>query len=376
MILMQHGYSARNAGDRLLLDLSLKYVRNALGSRERIALIANDARSFAYLRDVKVIQNPATAPDLINRGRGLAMSLGSRGALTINYGELVGDEVDLVVGVGGGYLRASDCTGLLKFGLAMYPQLKWAAKSGVPSIYLPQSIGPFPSVCREAIGRLISQLNSVFVRDDRSQREWSKCGVTRAPDLAVMELARRIPSLPKILVNSKKIIVIARNLSAPHPRNSFYIKDLQKLVDALQQDHEVVWAVQSAGRGNDDQKFYNKIAVSKDPCISAGEAFHRFPDAIVVSVRLHGSLSALLSGLPTYHISYERKGFAAMQDLGLGEYVCNAFSPNRHEVIGKINDINERRSDYWHGVEARCAVIDKQRDAVLQRLSIVKGTIS
>lgn len=55
---------------------------------------------------------------------------------------------------------------------------------------------------------------------------------------------------------------------------------------------------------------------------------------VVISVRLHGSLQSMISGCPSIHLSYERKGFGAFSDLGVSEY-CHGFKSFNPKLIEK-----------------------------------------
>lgn len=95
-------------------------------------------------------------------------------------------EYDLVVGVGGGYLRAGHPREALVTALAHGPQLWRAGRVDVPAVYLPQSVGPFSRGTRWVFRRLIGRLDRIYLRDDRSVEEAGAPRSVRFPDLALL----------------------------------------------------------------------------------------------------------------------------------------------------------------------------------------------
>uniref|UniRef100_UPI0025CDF34F polysaccharide pyruvyl transferase family protein n=1 Tax=uncultured Corynebacterium sp. TaxID=159447 RepID=UPI0025CDF34F len=173
--LILHGYSSRNRGDGLLVEETVALLREALGGDTDITLCASDPESFRHL------------PVTLHSSRPSA--LGWRRDYLRMLCRL--DRYDLVVGVGGGYLRAGRVTEALKCALVMGPQLVAAALTSSPTVYLPQSIGPLRGGTRALCAPLLRRLSLVMVRDDRSMQELGPdVGPDVGPDNAV-----RMPDL-------------------------------------------------------------------------------------------------------------------------------------------------------------------------------------
>jgi len=341
-ILVLHAYSRRNRGDGLLVDLTIDLLREVFGPDINITLVAAEASSFRDL--VGVYQHPLMAGGLASRIRSLIGFLTSPNSLS---GPFKGPTLlpDLIVGVGGGYLRTEGGPQSIKTLLAHGTQLKWATSSGIPTIYLPQSIGPLRGLGGKAIKRLAMRIDRVYLRDDRSVQQMHGPNVHRFPDLAVMSIARSITK-PRER-GGRNVVLVARDLRRPKQIRETYIERLRSLKDAL----HCLPAVQSEGRGNDDPHFYNKIGW-REPAMPLPNALAAQDTALVVSVRLHGALEAILHGTPAIHLSYERKGFGAFEDLGIGEFVHNSNSFDLEKVLKLADQIIDNPAEYWNRVNA------------------------
>ncbi len=330
-VYLLHAYSSRNSGDGLLVKLSLRAIREA-GFNQRVTVVCLDPASFVdYLDDPRV--------ELISLWRFVARTLAHAWLR----------RAPVFFGVGGGYLRAGTwkegCKTLVAHGLQIVCASLWAPRS---RIYLPQSVGPFSA----APGRLLKWLirrhvDTMFLRDDKSVHELNHRHAVRIGDLVVLEISKR-PHAPQLASNDssvrggrRKVYFVFRDLS-DKPYADAYIAKLRRLVE-LTPDSSL--AVQSAGRGNSDDVFYRRVfGIESAPTL---RDVIRSEDAIVVSVRLHGSLESVLGGLPSIHIAYERKGQAAYGDLGLSEYAFHAESFDPDAVAASIEKLRRDSAPFW-----------------------------
>src|SRR5690606_35853568 len=165
---------------------------------------------------------------------------------------------------------------------------------------------PLPPVPFRSIAQRLRNARIVYVRDDRSQQELRSVGVVaaRMPDLAVLSLAT---SLPAPLLGNGPVGLVARALDG---KDRSYRARMLKLHQLLQP--EIL--VQSRGRGNDDPTFYRSLGWNAEHRSMLDAVSGPAAPAAVVSVRLHGSLQAILAGVPSVHLSYERKGWGAYED--------------------------------------------------------------
>ena len=176
MVALIHAYSRRNAGDGLLVDLSLEQLRRAGVRAEECEVFALDAASFSDLPHVHQVGVPGRrlSPGMIPAGAQLVAS-GLEGATRgrVRIGRLadVLARAEAIVAVGGGYLRTGTLVSSIGTLLNHVPQLATASRSNAPTLYLPQSIGPLRGPVGGLVARLLQRIDLVCVRDDRSRDE-------------------------------------------------------------------------------------------------------------------------------------------------------------------------------------------------------------
>ncbi|MGG7508903.1 polysaccharide pyruvyl transferase family protein [Plantibacter sp. YIM 135249] len=357
-VVILHAYSPRNSGDGLLVELARSIVAEAFGEAD-VVVIASDAEAFA---SDEVIQ--WTSPISLGGselGRRLSMLLTGLTGPSRETRDAVA-KADVIIAVGGGYLRGGHFAESVKSWGAHYGQVKLAARHGDRSVYLPQSIGPFRGLYLSMMRRQLGSVSAVFVRDDRSVRELAGvAGVRRAPDMAVLELGGAFAE-PGELVAAARPIVIARDLNRP--------RHYYELLDQMAASGEYDWAVQSRGGGNNDTPLTTRLAGFDAPDLR--DVLAENAPRVVISTRLHGALSSLIAGYPTIHLSYERKGWGAFEDLGLEDYVLSARDATLPEIEALRARIEGDPASYWsairdrsgHIADGHASIIDSLRSAL------------
>lgn len=369
MIAVVHAYSRRNAGDGLLVDLTLDRLLRAGVPPERCEVFALDAASFSDLERVYQVGVPGNVPSVRAVAQLAAAGLDGASGGRVLAGDVARriHEADAVVGLAGGYLRTGSA--LSSFGTLLNhaPQLLVAARTNAPTIYMPQSIGPLRGPAGSLVRKALARLDVVCVRDDVSFRELSPDVAThRFPDLAVLHLAENLDDTAGAH-SEGPVILVGRDLAL----KGDYRLRLKRLSDRLA---PVVWAVQAASVGKkSDEVFYEALGVR-----SAGRLFdvlsHESP-SVVVSVRLHGALQALLAGVPAIHLSYQRKGWSAYADLGLDEFVHDAERFDPELVAAQVSALRADPQAYWARVsEKRSGLLESSEaltDLVARTLKAV-----
>uniref|UniRef100_UPI001CC4F870 polysaccharide pyruvyl transferase family protein n=1 Tax=Burkholderia diffusa TaxID=488732 RepID=UPI001CC4F870 len=164
-VALLHAYSARNSGDGLLVDLSVSLLRDAFGPATQVSIVAADPASFPAHADVRPA--PVLAAGAAGRLLGAAMA-----ALPVGANPALADlrallcRADLIVGVGGGYLRARNAIEALKLEAGHLVQMRAACAACKPTVYLPQSIGPAAGnpLLAGHLTSLLAGFDAVFVR--------------------------------------------------------------------------------------------------------------------------------------------------------------------------------------------------------------------
>ncbi|ANB76792.1 polysaccharide pyruvyl transferase family protein [Paraburkholderia phytofirmans] len=378
-VVLLHAYSSKNSGDGLLVDLSIDLLKEAFGEMTRVSIIAADPASFSQYSDVHPA--PVLAEAGISRIAGavsMALPIGKNSRARELLRILA--SADLLVGVGGGYLRARNYMEALKLEVGHLLQMRAACLSGKPTVYLPQSIGPsMPAKpLRSHLIGMLAGFSCVFVRDDRSV-SFLACNANtrRAPDLAVLDFERRSAQIMERAEKARTSVAHVAFVLRRAPKWSMqqrerYETATQRLIQRLRQTCRISFAVQSRGRGNDDLAYYRSIGVDGD-LMSLKEMLATDTPDFVVSVRLHGSLESVLSGVPSYHLSYERKGFGAYSDLGLDGWVVNAADFDPEKVAATILTPGAIRN-FWANTSSGFERIRVARERILAELRAARGS--
>lgn len=351
-VVLTHGYSATNSGDGLLVRESRKLLDEAFGTVS-FTLDALDPDSFSptAMRTQHPLwpsAEPSKAQKVRAGIRALTLGLPTHRSIATRL------SADLVVAVGGGYLRGSYLEEAFKSSIVHRPQLPIAA--GPPSVYLPQSIGPFPDPMASWWLKRLRLAARVYVRDDRSLDLMDRLGIpsVRMPDLALLRLATQ-QVRP---VRGHGIAVVARDL-----RDRNYTRRVRDLV----QQTEAEILIQAHGGGNDDRAFARELGARKVRLLRDAIASDS-PPAVVVSVRLHGSLEAILAGVPSVHLGYERKGWGAYEDLGLRDFVHSARHFDLLQVVDQAENVASQPERFWDKVTSSQSALLRRREHLVSDL--------
>jgi polysaccharide pyruvyl transferase WcaK-like protein len=362
VITVVHAYSRANAGDGLLVDLTLSRLARIGVDVDEITVVALDADSFSDLPHVVHLGTPGRAADLdtvraIVTGSAAAIGRGNAGRVLAS--------ADAHIAVGGGYLRAGRAVNAVGTGINHLPALRAVARSGAPALYLPQSVGPLRGPVGAAVRRLLARVSEVHVRDDRSREALrGLSNVRRTADLAVLDIADSVASISPRSADGRPVIV-GRAL----PAHRTYVDGLRALASDL---GEVVWAVQAEGSAaKSDRTFYDELGVPVRGLVR--DVLADDEPGPVVSVRLHGALQAVMSGVPAVHLGYERKSWGAFEDLGLADYVHNARDFDPRAVAEQVRGLRRDATSYWDAVRSSAPRLREQSSALNASLRRVCG---
>lgn len=341
-----HAYSAANAGDGLLVDASIRLIGQAIPSAQ-ITVFARYPETFAGQAGVRYVSSRLFDRGINWRYFRTLMQLSS---------------FDLVIGVGGGYLRFGSISEALKTALAHGPQLLAAARVGHKAVYLPQSIGPAPRLVWSLIRPLLSRMARVHLRDDRSVEEASLSNGARTPDLAILDTRwserRAVEPVGRAVVTTRAL------------RRTGRIK-----VQALASQLEPFDAyVQSTGAGNDDTEAVSRLCAERT--LQKDEYLHGASRRVVVAVRLHAALMGLRAGHWVVHLAYERKGFGAFNDLGLGDWVRSVYAFDAADVAEQVRRLmngGDARARYDAAVGCALSTLSGRRDGLIREIRTLAG---
>jgi polysaccharide pyruvyl transferase WcaK-like protein len=119
------------------------------------------------------------------------------------------------------------------------------------------------------------------------------------------------------------------------------------------------WAIQADVEGpRSDRIFYRRLGISQSEPLAGILEVSR--PGIVISVRLHGAIAALLSGRPAIHLAYERKGWGAYEDLGLAEFVHDARTFDVANVASQARSLHVDPSRFWAKIRTAVPTLQRQ----------------
>jgi polysaccharide pyruvyl transferase WcaK-like protein len=363
LILVTHAFSRKNAGDALLVDLTIERLVRLGYDKESVVIAALDPESFS--NHPRVFGVPGEPHSTVSLGTVKAAM--HRIRLRGSRLDQLFTQADGVVAVGGGYLHTSGPVESIGCWLNHLGQLKLAVKSGAPTVYLPQSIGPLRGPIGASIRKQLLSVDLVAVRDDESLWDLgSRPNVRRFPDLAILELTRRI-SWGRTVGSEGHTIVIGRRLRS----GAEYERRFRGLLERLKAPHI---ALQADVGPKSDALFYAYLGLEISGTLDALAS--RLPGGVVVSVRLHGALQALMLGWPAIHLSYDRKGWGAYSDLGLADYVHDAYRFDPDLVARQTQMLQRDASDFWGKLDRVLPAIarqDSELDQLLMRIVSGEG---
>lgn len=349
MIGILHAYSRTNSGDGLLVDLTLERLARCGVEAADVVLVALDPDSFPEVphRAASGTRGRGLTSELVpaaGRAAALSASAALRRPLGATARELA--RCDALVATGGGYLRAVDTTSSIGAALNHLPQVLAAARSRVPSLYLPQSVGPLVGPVGAAVRRALAGIDVVCVRDPWSAADLAALPrVQRIPDLAVLDLAERAEAIGRV-PRGGRVGFVARRVA----HAAGYEQQVRAVADDL--GAQAVWAVQTAGdRTKSDAVHYERLGLT--PGGSLVDLLAARELSVVVSVRLHGALMALAAGVPAVHLAYDRKGPAAFGDLGLDDWCLDVRSLDRAVLRAAVDGLVADATAYWDRFAAR-----------------------
>jgi polysaccharide pyruvyl transferase WcaK-like protein len=78
-----------------------------------------------------------------------------------------------------------------------------------------------------------------------------------------------------------------------------------------------------------------------------------------------------MAGFPAIHLSYERKGWGAFQDMGLDRYVLSARHAGTGDVYELIKEIQTDEASYWSRLEHAKPSILSQRARMMDIIASI-----
>ncbi len=359
-VILGNVFSRTNQGDSLLTDLAISLLNEVGIATGDLVLEALDARSYqdfkGTLRD---------GPARRSRALSSVKALSSIGSALGPQRRLHRDRprtYSAYVMCPGGYLNGRSLAAAAGFSHFHLGQMLEANHRADLRFALPVTFGPMVDPLRVAVRRVVAGWDAIYVRDDYSLEVLSGLtNVHRSADLVVLELARRELAEPTVKAQPERIVINARSLSH---LGAHYLNSVTRLRELLP---GATMAVQAPG----DQRLYDSLGWSHT---SFDEIWPDGRPSVVVSVRLHGALTAILRGSPAIHLAYDPKGWAAFRDLGLDDYVFNASDFDPDAVRQATESLMANPAAYWSCVTARLPYLNRLRTQLVNGVASLLAT--
>lgn len=312
-VALLHAYSPQNSGDGLLVQDAMSIANEVCGGCASFDLFAVRDDDFSEDRD-RFLDIFATKPSILGYSHSYLRALRRL------------SQYDLIIGVGGGYLRFGTPSEALKTWLIHVPQVLLASRQQeTPVIYLPQSCGPLGPISKAVLRACFRRVDLVFLRDDRSLEELGVPNAARMPDCAILGMERRT-HIP--FGEDSNVVIGTRTLKGNGMRRVRQLARILEPVDGL---------LQSTVGSNSDFRAVSELNPQR---ILTQEELSISPRRrIVVSTRLHGALMAMAAGHYVVHLAYERKGYGAFSDLRMEQFVHSVFHLDPAGVAAQVNTL-------------------------------------
>lgn len=281
-------------------------------------------------------------------------------------------KADLIILVGGGYLRADSSIDATLNLVQLYQPIVLAKLMGKKVVLHSMSIGPFSTSFQNFISAIVLRhVDFTLLREsisasilDKFKIKLSKYMLTSdAAFLFTNEIKSKEKSykLPSGNKSKKRVGLTVRKWLAPAEQEN-YEKAMAEFADYLlvKQDAVVVFIPQGTNdRFDDDDRdiakkvqskminsqHRNLIVILDKPDHHQVKQLYSKMDYLV-GTRFHSVIFALISYVPCIAVEYEHKTRGIMADLSLEKWVLKMNSVNSNLLISKFKDLVKSRKSY------------------------------
>ncbi|MDB5184230.1 MAG: hypothetical protein JWN38_38 [Candidatus Saccharibacteria bacterium] len=386
-ILISHVYSADNKGDAALLGVLIEEIECQWPGAE-ISILTMDTVKPGETFDGVEVQH--SFMHYVNRWRRvklewmlygtfmmgytllwarLVRSLKLRLPLPKNWRQLAQSyqDADLVMGVGGGYLRTRPPIGTMYDFLLLLHPIVFSHILGKQTIMYTQSVGPLHrSIERWMLSHVLRKdVALTIIREDKSMALMQQLGVTnaaRSVDAGFLLTTDKKAPKGKFFDAPKGKLVIGVTAREWLDANGqhVYEKAMAEALDYLiaEQNAFVVFIPQvtSEFHGDDDrltsQAIYELMDNKQGVDVLTKNYSYREIKAIydqldfLLGTRFHSVIFSLTSYVPALAIEYEHKTSGIMHDLGLDNWVIKMEEVSAENLIDGMNALLAGRAAY------------------------------
>lgn len=288
-------------------------------------------------------------------------------------------DADLVVGVGGGYIR--EVPGMLKIiDLSLTLRMLYLSHlMGKKTVLYSQSIGPFGNGLQEKFaGLVLKRMQLIITRESISRKILKKMGIK---DKLILEsvdaafLARTQNIIPRPLPD--EVVQIERNYAGPlvgvtardwldRRAQCGFEKELAEALDWIAEKYEakIVFIPQTTveRHADDDRvvqkRIFNNMKQKNRAVFLGGSYDYQTLLSIygsldfIIGTRFHSAIFALTAKVPALVIAYEHKAEGIMEDLGLRDWVVDIAKVKASMLEEKFARLCEEKDGYLDKLQA------------------------
>jgi colanic acid/amylovoran biosynthesis protein len=276
-------------------------------------------------------------------------------------------QADLVIPVGGGYLRGSDrVDSIFNLALLLHP-IVLTTLLRKRTVLFSQSVGPFSHAIERSMLKLVLNTSGalLLVREDQSLALLHDLGVrnaVRSVDAGFLFESEQELDLRKQLglEPTQFLVGVTVRQWLDESEQERYQDACAQMIDYLIERHDAfvifIPQVTAALIGDDDRTVSRAVlnAVKRQDCVHLMEddLDHHQVKAVyanldlIVGTRFHSVIFALTSYVPAVAIEYEHKTSGIMTDLGLEEWVIKMQDVTGPRLISRIDDLIAQADEY------------------------------
>jgi len=276
------------------------------------------------------------------------------------------EQADLIVAVGGGYLRSrKGLVNRLNVPLLLHPLL-FGYILGKPTVLYPQSVGPFVNGFEGSlVAFVLRRLMLIVLREDTSVTLLSRLGVrqnvVRSIDSGfLLRTSHKLDIHKTYHIPADKLIVgvTVRAWLSGKAQVAYERAVAEALDDVVERfgAHILFIPQVTAAKGDDDRvvsrrvHWYMKHAaeattINSQPDHHQIKAIYDGLDALL-GTRFHSVIFSLTSYVPVLAIEYEHKTSGIMHDLGLDKWVIKIEDAAAADLAAAMHNLLEHSTQY------------------------------
>ncbi len=387
-IIISHVFSEDNKGDASLLSVLINDIREVFGIATEITILTIDNVEMGHTFEGIPVKYSFMYYALIQKYRILKFlhsffvmyaslfwayiykKTGKNIPLpkSLNTLVLLYKNADLVISVGGGYLRGKKGFGSSILLMLLLHPFKLAKILGKPIISYPQSIGPFGNKFQEYLAKkTLKKIDVLMVRENISYQLLHRLGVIKNV-IRVIDSGFLFESSQEKKLRSELGISTNKLIVGITVRKWLDFKDQQKYEISMAEfiDYVInhynakiilIPQVTSTHHKDDDrevnERVYSYLQNKNEVILSNDNYTHHQIKTMyssldyLVGTRFHSVIFALTAYVPCIAIEYEHKTKGIMTDLGLEKWVVPIEEVESANLIKLFDQLIKNKDKYY-----------------------------